>query len=64
VVTIVTGPLVRPGYVSPVTYDHYSMLRTIEDAWGMPELGHAGDPASSPMDDFFQSGSFEPPRQE
>jgi hypothetical protein len=59
VVTILVGPGVRPGHVSSVKYDHYSMLRTIEDAWGLPELGHAGDPASAAMVDFFLTGGPE-----
>jgi hypothetical protein len=64
VVTIVAGAGVKPGYVSPVMYDHYSLLRTIEDAWGLPELGHARDPASAPMADFFLTGELERPRRE
>lgn len=36
--TIFAGPMVRPGrYATPIT--HYSVLRTIEDLYG---LGHAG----------------------
>jgi hypothetical protein len=36
-----------------VPYDHYSLLRTITDAWGMRELGHAADPATSAFSSFF-----------
>jgi acid phosphatase len=36
---IVAGPLVRPHTVSLEPLDHYSLLRTIEDAWGLPALG-------------------------
>jgi phospholipase C len=42
VVTTVTGPRVHPG-TDPTPYDHYSLLRSIEDAFGLPHLGHAGD---------------------
>ena len=41
VATIVVSPLVAPGTVSTVAHDHYSLLRTIEDAWGLGCLGHA-----------------------
>jgi hypothetical protein len=53
--TLVISPLVQPGFVSQVAYDHYSLLRTIEDAWGLPHLANAGLDASAPMVDFFQS---------
>ena len=39
---IVTGPLVDPGSVTTDLLDHYSLLRTIEDAWRLPPLGLSG----------------------
>jgi hypothetical protein len=59
VATLVISPLSRPGYQSRVPYDHYSLLRTIEDGWGLGELGAsnpATQPATAPMSDFFASG--------
>jgi phosphatidylinositol-3-phosphatase len=44
--TIVAGPEVTPGR-DPTPYTHYSLLRSIEAAFGLPFLGHAGDPASA-----------------
>jgi hypothetical protein len=41
VAAIVAGPLVRPHSVSKQPLDHYSLLRTIEDAWGLPALGRS-----------------------
>jgi hypothetical protein len=38
---IVAGPLVRPNSVSSMPLDHYGLLRTIEDAWGLPPLGRS-----------------------
>ncbi len=35
VATLVMGPRVRPGFRSDAAYTHYSLLRTIEDAWGL-----------------------------
>jgi hypothetical protein len=36
---LAVGPAVRPGatYLEPTS--HYGLLRTIEDAWGLPHLG-------------------------
>ena len=39
VVTIPITSGMTPGYRDAATYNHYSMLRTIEDAWGLPHLG-------------------------
>jgi hypothetical protein len=35
------GPLVRPGARSAAVLDHYSLLRTIEEGWGLPYLGRS-----------------------
>jgi phospholipase C len=39
IATLLLGPLVRPGARNHTTLDHYSLLRTIEDAWKVPRLG-------------------------
>jgi hypothetical protein len=39
----VLSPFIKPGTVSAVPYNHYSMLRTIEDIFGLSHLGNAGD---------------------
>ena len=44
--TIVAGPRVPRGR-DPVPYTHYSLLRSIEADYGLPFLGHAGDPATA-----------------
>ena len=55
VVTLVISPRARQdGFASNVAYNHYSLLRTIEQAWGLPYLGHAGDATIQSMTDFFQ----------
>lgn len=42
------------GFVSDVAYNHYSLLRTIEDAWGLPELGYTSDHQQvQTMDEFL-----------
>jgi hypothetical protein len=38
---IAAGPLVRPGSRFTSRGSHYTLLRTIEDAWGLPRLGRS-----------------------
>ncbi len=53
VATLVLGSRgVRQGYVSPVRYTHYSLLRTIEAALGLPTLT-ANDRYAPPVNDVF-----------
>jgi phospholipase C len=47
--TIVAGPAARAGARSSVAYDHYSLLRTIEDAFGLPHLRGAACPCTRPL---------------
>jgi acid phosphatase len=35
------GPLVKPNSRYSARTSHYGLLRTIEDAWGLPRLGHS-----------------------
>ena len=41
VAALALGPLVRPGAQSRQQTSHYGLLRTIEDAWGLPLLGNS-----------------------
>ena len=45
VATLVVSPGMTPGFRSATRYTHYSILRTIEQAWGMPLLGNAATAA-------------------
>lgn len=49
IATLVLSPLARQGVRSSVPYNHFSVLRTIEDALGVPLLNHAGDTAVTPF---------------
>lgn len=51
---ILAGPQIRPGYISHTPANHYSLLRTIELAWGLPPLT-ANDGAAQPITDVFSS---------
>ena len=54
IVTVVAGPGARPGVRSMTPYDHYSLLRTIEDLWGLPRLGGAALPSTRAMTDLLR----------
>ena len=51
VAMIAAGPGARAGARSAQPYDHYSLLRTIEEAWGLPILRSAA--GAAPMTDLF-----------
>jgi hypothetical protein len=42
--TLVLSPLARAGTTSDRLYNHYSLLASIEDAFGLPYLGYAAAP--------------------
>jgi hypothetical protein len=51
---VVVDPSGPRHFVSNTAYNHYSMLRTIEDAWGLPELVFTSDHAQvSTMNEFL-----------
>ena len=39
---VLLSPFIAPGTVSTVPYNHYAMLRSIEDFFGLDHLGYAG----------------------
>ncbi|MDX6647519.1 MAG: phosphatidylinositol-3-phosphatase [Miltoncostaeaceae bacterium] len=45
VAAVAAGPAVRPGSRYTATTGHYGLLRTIEDAWGLPRLGRSASAA-------------------
>ena len=51
-----SSAIVTPGHVTDTPYDHASMLRTIEDGFGIGEhLNNAGSILEKPMTDLFTS---------
>lgn len=48
--TIFVGPMVKPGRYSE-RIDHYNVLRTIEDMYGLSHLGYS---AAAPLVDVWQ----------
>ncbi|MFD1213541.1 alkaline phosphatase family protein [Arthrobacter sp. GCM10027362] len=47
VATIFAGPAARASYRSDTAYDHYSLLHTIENAWGLDPL--TGNDGNAPV---------------
>jgi hypothetical protein len=38
---VLLSPFIRPGTTTALQYNHYSLLRSIEDLFGLPHLGYA-----------------------
>ena len=47
VATIVAGSGVPAGVRDATPYNHYALLRSVEQLFGLPALRHAGDPATN-----------------
>jgi hypothetical protein len=41
IATILISPLARPGFQDNTAYSHYSLLKLILSAWGLPDLKHS-----------------------
>lgn len=53
---VLLSPSIRPGTVSAKAYNHYSLLRSVEDAFGLPHLGYAAAQGLRPFgSDIFQT---------
>lgn len=50
IVTLFVGAMVKPGRY-PVHITHYNVLRTIEDMYGLPRLGHSA--SAAPITDIW-----------
>jgi hypothetical protein len=46
---VVLSPFVRPGTRSTVAYNHYSLLRSLEDVFGLAHLGYAAQDGLRPF---------------
>lgn len=43
VATVLISPQAKTNFQDDTPYSHYSILKTISEAWGLPYLGHAAD---------------------
>lgn len=46
---VLLSPLIKPGTVSNEPYNHYSLLRTVEDIYGLEHLGYAAELGLKPV---------------
>lgn len=53
---VVVSPFVAPGTESGAAYDHYSLLRTVEDLFGLGHLGYARTARTFGPDVFTAAG--------
>ena len=53
---IVLGPHVKPGFVSSVTYSHGSLVRSVEQIFGLPTLATVA--SDNAFGAFFDAGFF------
>jgi phosphatidylinositol-3-phosphatase len=54
---VMLSPFIRPGTVSTQPYNHYALLRSVEDMFGLPHLGYAAEPPLATFGtDVFGSG--------
>jgi len=63
IVTVCWGSRVAAGQVSNVAYDHYSLLRTIEELYATGTLGRK-DAEAHPVDDVIRYETEPPPLRE
>jgi hypothetical protein len=53
---VLLSPFVKPGSVNDTPYNHYSLLRSVEDIFGLPHLAYAAQSGLKPFaDDVFNN---------
>jgi hypothetical protein len=59
---VLLSPFIKPGTSTPAAYNHYSMLRSVEDIFGLGHLGYAGLSGLAPFgSDVFTRPNYKPP---
>jgi hypothetical protein len=61
--TVLLSRYIKAGTVNATPYNHYSLLRSVEDLFGLPYLGYAGQAGLKAFGDevFTQPSGFPPP---
>jgi phosphatidylinositol-3-phosphatase len=54
---VLLSPYIRPGTVINTPYNHYSLLRSVEDLFGLSHLGYAGQAGLKPFDETIFNAS-------
>src|SRR5262249_19505063 len=47
IATVLVSPQAKNGFQDDTPYTHYSILKTIEEAWNLSYLGHAADESNT-----------------
>src|SRR3954451_18512504 len=55
--TVILSPYVAPGSINDTPYNHYALLRSIEDLFGLGHLGYAGQAGLKPFGDDVYGGA-------
>ncbi len=60
---VLLSPFVRPGVANDTPYNHYGLLRSVEDVFGLDHLGYAGRPDLKAFGDdvYNQTATVGPP---
>jgi hypothetical protein len=54
---VLLSPAIAPGATTSFAYNHYSLVRSIEDFFGLPHPGYAAAPGLRPFgSDVFTAG--------
>jgi hypothetical protein len=53
---------IQPGSVNDTPYNHYALLRSIEDLFALPHLGFAAQPGLKPFGTDVYNGQWTPIR--
>ena len=54
---LVISPWSKPGSTNPTPYNHYALLRSVEDLFGLGHLGYAGQTGLKPFGADVYNGS-------
>jgi hypothetical protein len=58
---VLLSPCIKPGTVTQTAYNHYTMLRSVEDIFGLPHLGYAQLPGETSFGSDIFNKPCEPP---
>src|SRR4051794_30684161 len=60
---VLLSPYIKAGTVNDTPYNHYSLLRSTEDLFGLPHLAYAANAGLKPFEEdvFTQPSGFPPP---
>jgi hypothetical protein len=58
---LIISPYAKPGYISHTVYEHSSVVRFIEETFGLPNLGNRDVGTNDTMDSFNFSQAPNPP---